>query len=752
MMPPFLLSATLHKIGTLTVQFESDVVRARNLASMLAQEIKFDKTSSIRIGTAVSELCRNIIEHAKGGTIEFYLAKKPENDGLVIIFRDKGPGIKHLEEIKNGTFKSLRGMGVGLAGSQRLMDDFDIVTAAGQGTEITAAKWLPSHVPELPDSVISDIQQAFAKIIERGDSSFVETINAQNSELVYLLRKLQERNEEIETINRELEETNRGVLALNRELEDKAIAIENAKLLAEQANRAKSDFLARMSHEIRTPMNAVLGFTELLLKTPQNKLQKQYTENVSTAGKALLSIINDILDFSKIEAGKLDLDIVETNLPELLNQTIDIFRYTSAKKGLELLLTVDPGIPDFILADPVRLKQILINLISNAIKFTEKGEVELKVEFADIDGEYGNFIFSVSDTGIGITPDQKQKLFKAFSQADGSTTRKFGGTGLGLVISNLLAAKMNSELLLDSEFGKGSTFHFDLKTTYKIQPSFNSKRIHYKNVLVLDSNPKVLKNIETLLNYWGVSCRLFTDTFRALEALKTGQFDLIIGRNKMPDMTESELTEKVRAILGSFRDLPGIVMLHNSLEEEQSDLSTVREVHFTRIMMPVDTDSLLNVLIKSSVEEIVTDADKPANVNLPADEPVQINTKKVILIAEDVEMNMLLAKILVKSVLPEVTFLEAKNGLEAIEMINENHVDMVLMDVQMPVMDGMEATRKIRLLELPEKRDLPVLALTAGALPEEKEKALEAGMNDFLAKPIDVEELKNIMHKYLRIG
>lgn len=751
MMPQFLLSATLHKIGTLTVQFESDVVRARNLASMLAQEIKFDKTSSIRIGTAVSELCRNIIEHAQGGTIEFCLAKRPEKDGLVIYFKDKGPGIKHLEEIKRGTFKSVKGMGVGLAGSQRLMDDFDIDTAAGKGTEITAAKWLPALGPGLSDSVIADIQRAFAKIIERGDSSFVETINAQNNELVYLLRKLQERNEEIETINRELEETNRGVLALNRELEDKAIAIENAKLLAEQANRAKSDFLARMSHEIRTPMNAILGFTDLLLKTNQNKLQKQYTENVNTAGKALLSIINDILDFSKIEAGKLDLDIVETDLPELLSQTIDIFRYTSAKKGLELLLTVDPGIPKYIMADPVRLKQILINLISNAIKFTEKGEVELKVEFVSIDENSGKFKFSVSDTGIGITPDQKQKLFKAFSQADGSTTRRFGGTGLGLVISNLLATKMNSLLLLDSEFGSGSTFYFDLETNCRFAPELPGDQIVYKNALVLDPNPKVLRNIENIFKIWNVKYHLFSKTNDALEALKSGDFDLIIGRNKMPDMSETELTDKVRSILADFQVLPGIVMLHNSLDEEQSDLSTVKSLHFTRIMLPVDAESLRNVLVRSSEEipEVKSVENETGNI---AREPEKIAENKVILIAEDVEMNMLLAKILVKSVLPDVTFLEAKNGQEALDLIQNYQVDLVLMDVQMPVMDGMEATKRIRLFDVPEKRDLPVLALTAGALPEEKEKALEAGMQDFLTKPIDVEQLKSILYKYLHLS
>ncbi|MEI8115841.1 MAG: ATP-binding protein, partial [Bacteroidia bacterium] len=252
-MPPFLLSATLHKVGSIPVQFESDVVRARNLGSLLAQEIKFDKTSSIRIGTAVSELSRNMIEHANGGQIEFFIAKRSDNsDGVVIVFKDRGQGIQRLDEIQNGTFVSRKGMGVGLSGSQRLMDDFDIQTQAGKGTEITIAKWLATFSPEISGNMLEAIKSAFNKTIERGDSSLVETINSQNNELLFLLKNLQERNEEIETINKELEDTNKGVLALNRELEDKALAIDKAKQQAEQANRAKSDFLAHMSHEIRT--------------------------------------------------------------------------------------------------------------------------------------------------------------------------------------------------------------------------------------------------------------------------------------------------------------------------------------------------------------------------------------------------------------------------------------------------------------------------------------------------------------------
>lgn len=578
---PFLSSATTHEVGSILVQFESDVIRARNLANLLAQETNFDKTTCIRIGTAVSELCRNIIEHATTGSIEFKIAeRKKESSGIVIVFKDKGGGIKDLTTIQSGNYKSKNGMGVGLLGSQRLMDDFDIHTIPKRGTTITIAKWLPRFAEKITTNQIADIKSAFQKTIERGDSSMVDTINAQNKELGFLLKKLQERNDEIETINQELEETNKGVVALNRELEDKAIDFEKAKMEAVQASKAKSDFLANMSHEIRTPMNAILGFAEMLESKIEDDQLKNYASAISSSGGSLLSIINDILDLSKIEAGKTEINYRPISLKSVVREVVQVFKHKTDRKNIDFLVEMDNDVPTSIILDDVRLRQILINLIGNAIKFTEKGSVSLIIQKgAASDNNTHSIHFMVKDTGIGIPKDQQEHIFGAFEQQKNQSINKYGGTGLGLTITKRLTDMMNGKIWVESEPGQGSTFHVVLKEVelsekpHPCEDKNKNVQIIFEpaHVLVADDIHINRKLIQTVLKNTNLELTLVENGQEAVNATKTLGPDLILMDLKMPEMDGFEATSMIKSD-DKLKQIPVLAFTASALKEEKEKI------------------------------------------------------------------------------------------------------------------------------------------------------------------------------------
>ncbi len=517
-----------------------------------------------------------------------------------------------------------------------------------------------------------------------------------------------------------------------------------AKLQAEQASIAKSEFLANMSHEIRTPLNGVIGFTDLVLKTGLTEIQQQYLTIVNQSANALLSIINDILDFSKIEAGKLELEIEKCDLYEMAAQASDIITYQIQAKGLEMLLNISPGLPRFIWADSVRLKQVLINLLSNAAKFTGHGEIELGIEALSAGAAQLDLRFSVRDTGIGIHPDKQKKVFEAFSQEDGSTTKKYGGTGLGLTISNKLLGMMGSRLQLESVPGSGSTFFFDL--TLKAEqgdPEVWENLELIKKVLVVDDNDNNRLILQQMLLLKDIESTQARTGFEALQLMASGErYDVVLMDYHMPYMDGMETIRKIRE---SFypTDREQAIMLLSSSSDDETVVQSCRELQVGhRLVKPVKMQDIYTALsrLHRKVPEIMHAG------------TVQTETTSehlTILIAEDNAVNMLLARTILKRIAPNALLLEARNGIEAVDYCKKELPALILMDVQMPQMNGYQATRAIRDLE--HGTHIPIIAFTAGNVRSERDAAFGAGMDDFVVKPVVEQTIATVLAKWLPV-
>jgi signal transduction histidine kinase/CheY-like chemotaxis protein len=699
---------------TTELRFEQDLVQVRQRARQIAALLGFETQDQTRIATAVSEIARNAFEYGGGGKVEFAVATLPRTgrmspesgyhatssvqSALVIRVQDKGKGIADLQAILDGQYRSVTGMGLGIIGAKRLMDDFDIETARGQGTRVRMSKNLPPTAPPVTPQVLGRVG---TELTRTSAASPLSEVMRQNQELLQSMEALRARQVEIERLNRELEDTNRGVVALYTELDEKAGYLQRAAEL-------KTSFLSNMSHEFRTPLNAVLSLSQILLDRTDGDLSGEQEKQVNFIRKAALDLselVNDLLDLARVEAGKVVIRPTEFTIADLFGALRGMLRPLLAhNSSVSLVFEEEDGLEP-LLSDEGKVSQILRNLVSNALKFTERGEVRVTASR----GTDGKIVFAVIDTGIGIAVEDQERIFEEFVQIEGPIQRRVKGTGLGLPLSRKLAELLGGRLWLQSRPGSGSTFWVTIPQLY-----VGPHEVSYAPEVTREIDPNrkpvlvVEDNAETIFVY---------DKY-----LKNTEFQPIPART----------LREARDALAQFR--PAALILDILLEDEStwSFLGELKESEATRDL-PVIVATVIDNQNKASALGADAFGIKPLQREWLLTQLRRLGGKSIgekVLVVDDDEISRYLLKGLLASMPYQV--IEAEDGEEGLKLALAERPRAIILDLVMPKMDGFETLERLR--SDPTTKDIPVIVNTSSRLDEERSAELKAKACAILSK------------------